>query len=80
MYTLSTRTVRKVARLIAGAVTEKTIQTIEYQGRYYADVPEGEDAQALLEKLNEQERAALAYRAQFTDSEWARQEDEAAGG
>lgn len=80
MYALSTRTVTKPVRLGLGGHVTKTFQTITYKGEFYADVPDGEDAQALLDQLNEQERAAIAYRAQFTDSEWARQEDEAAGG
>lgn len=80
MYSISTRTIRKPVRLGLDGCVEKTVTTILYEGRYYADVPEGEDAQALLEKLNEQERDALAYRAQFTDYEWAIHMDEASDG
>lgn len=80
MYALTTRTVTKPVRLGLGGHITKTVQTITYKGKHHADVPEGEDAQALIDALNDQERKAVEYRAQFSDSEWARQADEAAGG
>lgn len=80
-YTLNTRTVRTVRGLGASAVvTERQVQTIHLDGAYFGDVPEGRDAAEVLATLNDAADKADAYRAQFTDSEWARQEDEAAGG
>lgn len=78
-YTISSRRYR-TGSLIAANATYREVQTIQLDGRYFCDVPDGEDANALLEELNEQARKANDYRARFSDSEWDRQMDEAAGG
>ena len=78
-YTLSTRTISKRSLLLPSAA-DRTVNTILYHGQYFGDVPADVDPQTAIDVLNAEEQKAIEYRAQFTDSEWARQQDEAAGG
>lgn len=77
-YTLGSRTYR--AGSLLNPIT-KTRATILEDGRYYADVPDGEDAQALIANLNASAQAATEYRAQFaTEEDWMRHIDEGSAG
>lgn len=78
-YTLGTRVISKRSLLLPNAV-DRIVNTIEYNGEYFGDVPADVDPQTAIDVLNAEEQKAIEYRAQFTDSEWARQMDEAAGG
>ncbi len=78
-YTLSSRPVY-TRSLTSPSVVDRNVQTILYHGEYFGDVPADVDPQTAIDVLNAEEQKALDYRARFTDSEWARQEDEAEGG
>lgn len=78
-YTISTRTITK--GMIGTAKTTKEIQVIICDGEFYATVPTGADAEAIVKHLNEQAGESAAYRAQFaTEEEWLQHLDENAAG